>query len=135
MVRRQQKSRILPKVCSGEWIGAMAMSEPDAGTDVLGLSTTAEKNENGDWVLNGRKMWITNGCIDDQGTPADVVWVYARTGFDEKGRTMLSTFLVENGMPGYSVGQKIFDKTWYACIQHCRVSVRRLYCSSRELGR
>ena len=107
----EQKTRILPKVCSGEWIGAMAMSEPDAGTDVLGLSTTAEKNANGDWVLNGRKMWITNGCIDDQGTPADVVWVYARTGFDEKGRTMLSTFLVEKGMQGYSVGQKIFDKT------------------------
>ena len=107
----EQKTRILPKVCSGEWIGAMAMSEPDAGTDVLGLSTTAEKNADGDWVLNGRKMWITNGCIDDQGTPADVVWVYARTGYDEKGRTKLSTFLVEKGMPGYSVGQKIFDKT------------------------
>jgi len=107
----EQKTRILPKVCSGEWIGAMAMSEPDAGTDVLGLSTTAERNADGDWVLNGRKMWITNGCIDDQGTPADIVWVYARTGFDEKGRVKLSTFLVEKGMPGFSVGQKIFDKT------------------------
>ena len=107
----EQKTRILPKVCSGEWIGAMAMSEPDAGTDVLGLSTTAEKNADGDWVLNGRKMWITNGCIDDQGTPADIVWVYARTGYDDKGRVKLSTFLVEKGMPGFSVGQKIFDKT------------------------
>ncbi|MGB0475581.1 MAG: acyl-CoA dehydrogenase family protein [Candidatus Poseidoniaceae archaeon] len=107
----EQKMRILPKVCSGEWIGAMAMSEPDAGTDVLGLSTTADKNADGDWVLNGRKMWITNGCIDDQGTPADIVWVYARTGYDEKGRVKLSTFLVEKGMPGFSVGQKIFDKT------------------------
>ena len=107
----EQKTRILPKVCSGEWIGAMAMSEPDAGTDVLGLSTTAEKNSDGDWVLNGRKMWITNGCIDDEGTPADIVWVYARTGYDEKGRVKLSTFLVEKGMPGFSVGQKIFDKT------------------------
>ncbi len=107
----KQKMRILPKVCSGEWIGAMAMSEPDAGTDVLGLSTTAEKNDDGDWVLNGRKMWITNGCIDDQGTPADIVWVYARTGYDDKGRVKLSTFLVEKGMPGFSVGQKIFDKT------------------------
>ena len=107
----EQKMRILPKVCSGEWIGAMAMSEPDAGTDVLGLSTTAEKNDDGDWVLNGSKMWITNGCIDDQGTPADIVWVYARTGYDEKGRVKLSTFLVEKGMPGFSVGQKIFDKT------------------------
>ena len=106
-----QKARILPKVCSGEWIGAMAMSEPDAGTDVLGLSTTAEQDGEGNWILNGRKMWITNGCIDDEGTPADVVWVYARTGYDDKGRAQLSTFLVENGMPGYSVGQKIFDKT------------------------
>ncbi|MED5290638.1 MAG: acyl-CoA dehydrogenase family protein [Candidatus Thermoplasmatota archaeon] len=106
-----QKARILPKVCSGEWVGAMAMSEPDAGTDVLGLSTTAEQDAEGNWILNGRKMWITNGCIDDEGTPADVVWVYARTGYDDKGRAKLSTFLVENGMPGYSVGQKIFDKT------------------------
>ena len=107
----EQKSRILPKVCSGEWVGAMAMSEPDAGTDVLGLSTTAEQDSEGNWILNGRKMWITNGCIDDEGTPADVVWVYARTGYDDKGRAKLSTFLVENGMSGYSVGQKIFDKT------------------------
>tara|TARA_B100000287_G_scaffold405852_1_gene429792 strand:+ start:1388 stop:2584 length:1197 start_codon:yes stop_codon:yes gene_type:complete len=107
----EQKARILPKVCSGEWVGAMAMSEPDAGTDVLGLSTTAEQDAEGNWILNGRKMWITNGCIDDEGTPADVVWVYARTGYDDKGRAKLSTFLVENGMPGYSVGQKIFDKT------------------------
>jgi len=106
-----QRSRILPKVCSGEWIGAMAMSEPDAGTDVMGLSTTAEQRDDGSWVINGRKMWITNGCLDDDGTPADVVWVYARTGINEKGKAQLSTFLVENGMPGYSVGQKIIDKT------------------------
>ena len=107
----EQKARILPKVCSGEWIGAMAMSEPDAGTDVLGLSTSAVQRDDGAWVLNGRKMWITNGCIDEDGTPADVVWVYARTGEDERGRVQMSTFLVEAGMPGYSVGQKIMDKT------------------------
>jgi isovaleryl-CoA dehydrogenase len=107
----EQKARILPKVCSGEWIGAMAMSEPDAGTDVLGLSTSAVQQPDGSWKLNGRKMWITNGCLDDAGTPADVVWVYARTGTDDKGRVQLSTFLVEAGMPGYSVGQKIYDKT------------------------
>ena len=107
----EQRARILPKVCSGEWIGAMAMSEPDAGTDVLGLSSTAIQNPDGSWKLNGRKMWITNGCIDDDGTPADIVWVYAKTGTDEKGRAQISTFLVENGMEGYSVGQKIIDKT------------------------
>ena len=107
----EQKQRILPKVCSGEWIGAMAMSEPDAGTDVLGLSTSAVQRDDGVWVLNGRKMWITNGCIDEDGTPADVVWVYAKTGEDERGRVQMSTFLVEAGMQGYSVGQKIYDKT------------------------
>ena len=107
----EQRARILPKVCSGEWIGAMAMSEPDAGTDVLGLSSTATQNPDGSWKLNGRKMWITNGCIDDDGTPADIVWVYAKTGTDEKGRARISTFLVEKGMQGYSVGQKIIDKT------------------------
>lgn len=106
----EQKARILPKVCTGEWIGAMAMSEPDVGTDVLGLSTTARQREDGSWVINGRKMWITNGAIDDEGTPADVVWVYAKTG-EENGRVRMSTFLVEAGMPGYSVGQKIYDKT------------------------
>ncbi|MDA8594776.1 acyl-CoA dehydrogenase family protein [Euryarchaeota archaeon] len=107
----EQKARILSKVCSGEWIGAMAMSEPDAGTDVLGLSSTAVLQDDGTWKLNGRKMWITNGCIDEDGTPADVVWVYAKTGVDDRGRVQMSTFLVEAGMQGYSVGQKIYDKT------------------------
>ena len=107
----EQKQRILPLVCSGEWIGAMAMSEPDVGTDVLGLSTTAKQQQDGTWKINGRKMWITNGCLDEEGTPADVVWVYAKTGTDDKGRVQLSTFLVEAGMPGYAVGQKIYDKT------------------------
>jgi len=107
----EQKQRILPLVCSGEWIGAMAMSEPDVGTDVLGLSTTAKQQEDGTWKINGRKMWITNGCLDEEGTPADVVWLYAKTGTDDKGRVQLSTFLVEVGMPGYTVGQKIYDKT------------------------
>jgi isovaleryl-CoA dehydrogenase len=107
----EQKRRILPKVCSGEWIGAMAMSEPNYGTDVIGMETTAELNSDGKWVINGNKMWITNGSIDDDRTPADVVWVYARTGIDERGRPQISTFIIENGTPGYTVGQKIYDKT------------------------
>lgn len=107
----EQHTRILPKVVSGEWIAAMAMSEPDVGTDVLSLSTTAELDENGSWVINGRKMWITNGCIDDESTPADIVLVYAKTGVDDNNRTQISTFLVERGMDGYSVGQKILGKT------------------------
>ncbi|MDE0913054.1 MAG: acyl-CoA dehydrogenase family protein [Candidatus Poseidoniales archaeon] len=107
----EQKSRILPKVCSGEWVGCMAMSEPGYGTDVLGMQTTATQNDDGDWLINGQKMWITNGSIDEQGTPADVCWLYARTGTDSKGRAEVTTFLVEKGMQGYSVGQKIYDKT------------------------
>ena len=106
----EQKQRILPKLCSGEWIGCMAMSEPGYGTDVLGMQTSAEQREDGSWLINGRKMWITNGSIDEEGTPADVVWLYARTGTDSKGRAEITTFIVERGMPGYSVGQKIEDK-------------------------
>lgn len=105
----EQKKRCLPRLSSGEWVGAMAMSEPHVGTDVLGMKTTAVKK--GDrWVLNGRKMWITNGTTDEKRTPADAVWVYARTG-EVKGRPQISTFFVEKGSPGYSVGQKIKDKT------------------------
>ena len=107
----EQKARILPKVCSGEWVGAMAMSEPNYGTDVLGMDTTAEQDQDGNWIINGNKMWITNGSIDDDRTPADVVWVYARTGSDDRGRPELSTFIIEKGAPGYTVGQKIYDKT------------------------
>lgn len=105
----EQKQRWLPKLCSGEFVGAMAMSEPHVGTDVMGMKTTAVKKGE-KWLLNGRKMWITNGAIDEQGTPADCVWVYARTG-EAKGRPQISTFMVEKGMKGYSVGQKIRDKT------------------------
>ncbi|MES2855246.1 MAG: acyl-CoA dehydrogenase family protein [Bdellovibrionota bacterium] len=104
-----QKKNYLPKVCSGEWVGCMAMSEPAIGTDVLGLETTAKKSGDG-YVIDGRKMWITNGCIDDNGTPADLVWVYAKTG-EVNGKPQLSTFVIEKGTKGYEVGQKIKDKT------------------------
>jgi isovaleryl-CoA dehydrogenase len=104
-----QKKKFLPGVSSGELIGCMAMSEPNVGTDVMGLETTAVLD--GDhYVINGRKMWITNGCIDDEGTAADLVWLYAKTG-EKNGRPQLSTFLIEKGTPGYEVGQKIKDKT------------------------
>lgn len=106
----EMKKRYLPGLCSGELVGAMAISEPAVGTDVMSMETTATLAGN-DYLINGRKMWITNGCIDDQGTPADVVWLYARTGTDSKGRPSISTFLIEKGMPGFEVGQKIKDKT------------------------
>ena len=73
----QQKQDYLPQACSGQIIGGMAMSEPGAGTDVLGMTTKAIFDD-GHWILNGRKMWITNGCVDDN-TLGDVFLVYAKT--------------------------------------------------------
>ncbi len=99
----EQRKRLLPKVISGEWVGGMCMSEPDVGTDVLGMKTRATKR--GDtYLLTGRKMWITNGALDDK-TLGDVFLVYAKTG------ERLSSFIVEKGMKGFSLGQKIKDKT------------------------
>lgn len=105
----EQKKKFLPGACSGELVGCMAMSEPNVGTDVLALETTAQKEGDG-YVINGQKMWITNGCLDDEGTPADLVWLYAKTG-TKNGRPQLSTFLIEKSHAGYQVGQKIKDKT------------------------
>ncbi len=127
----EQKKKYLPKMCTGEWIGGMAMSEPAVGTDVLGMQTTAVKK--GDhYLINGRKMWITNGTIDEKGTPADCVLLYAKTG-EHKGRAQISTFLVEKGHPGYEVGQKIRDKTGMRgsntaelVFQDCKVPVANL---------
>ena len=125
------KKQHLPGMCDGSKIGGMAMSEPAVGTDVLGMETTAVKH--GDYyLLNGRKMWITNGTLDEQGTPADYLLVYAKTG-EKNGRALISTFLVERGFPGYSVGQKIRDKcgmrasnTAEIVFDQCRVPVTHL---------
>lgn len=127
----EQKSKWLPKLCSGEWVGSMAMSEPHVGTDVLGMKTTAQKSGS-EYILNGRKMWITNGTVDEKGTPGDCVLVYARTG-DKNGRPQISTFIVERSFAGYSVGQKIKDKlgmrasnTAELVFQDCRVPTSHL---------
>jgi isovaleryl-CoA dehydrogenase len=105
----EQKCKFLPKLCSGEWVGAMGMSEPSVGTDVMGMTTTAvQKGEH--YILNGRKMWITNGALDDSGTACDLVLVYAKTG-EKNGRAQISTFIVEKGHKGFYVGQKIRDKS------------------------
>ncbi len=105
----EQKSKYLPALCTGESVGAMAISEPAVGTDVMAMETTA-KLQGDHYVINGQKMWITNGCIDDAGTPADLVWLYAKTG-EVNGKPQISTFLVLKGDPGFEVGQKIRDKT------------------------
>jgi isovaleryl-CoA dehydrogenase len=103
------KSRFLPAACAGEIIGGMCMSEPGAGTDVLGMSSFAEQSADGSYFrLNGTKMWITNGTIDGKNT-GDAFLVYAKT--DLKSKTGgLTCFLVEKGMAGFSLGQKINDK-------------------------
>merc|ERR1711939_1123022 len=74
----EQKAKYLPDTCAGKAIAGMCMSEPGAGTDVLGMTTNATK-KGGDYILNGSKMWITNGAVDDKET-GDVFLVYARTG-------------------------------------------------------
>lgn len=102
----EQKRRYLPKLCSGEWIGAMAMSEPEVGTDVLGMSCFAEKRGE-TYAINGRKMWITNGAKNASNQPADVLFLYAKTG---DSREMVSSFIVEGGQPGFSVGQSLKGK-------------------------
>ena len=102
----EQKAKYLPKVCSGEWIGGMCMSEPNAGTDVLGLKTSARQVEGG-FVLNGAKMWITNGALDDD-TLGDVFLVYAR--LEGAHKKELSMFIVEKGDPGFALGQRIKEK-------------------------
>ena len=84
----------------------MAMSEPSAGTDVLSMSTTFHKDGNS-YILNGRKMWITNGILSDDGRLVDACLVYTR----QKDSKNISLFLVEKGFPGFSAGQNIKGKT------------------------
>ena len=94
-----QKRRYLPKLISGEHVGALAMSEPGAGSDVVAMKTRAEKR--GDrYVLNGNKMWITNG------PDAEVLVVYAKTD-PEAGARGITAFLIEKGMAGFSTAQKL----------------------------
>lgn len=95
----EQKKQYLPKLCTGEHIGALAMSEAHAGSDVMSMQLRAE--EQGDrYVLNGTKMWITNG------PDADVLVVYART--DKQSKTNgITAFLVEKNFPGFSTAQKL----------------------------
>ncbi len=101
-----QRARWLPDACAGRMVGGMGMSEPGAGTDVLGMRTSAVRD--GDhWVLNGAKMWITNGAISATEL-GDAFLVYARTG--DRGVRSLSLFVVEKGTPGFRLGQKITNK-------------------------
>jgi isovaleryl-CoA dehydrogenase len=93
----EQKAKYLPKLISGEHVGSLAMSEANAGSDVVGMKLKAEAVQGG-YVLNGTKFWITNA------THADTLVVYAKTGDGSRG---ITTFLIEKGMAGFSIGQKL----------------------------
>ncbi len=115
----EQKKKYLPKLCSGEWIGAMAMSEPGAGSDAFGLQLQA-KREGDFYILNGTKLWITNGPY------ADFFWVYAKTGPTKKD---ITSFIVEKTFPGFSVGKKLnkfgmrASPTSELIFENCKVPV------------
>jgi isovaleryl-CoA dehydrogenase len=117
-----QKKKYLPKLCSGEWIGSMAISEPGAGSDAFGLQTQAKK-QGSRYILNGTKMWITNA------SHSDFFWVYAKTGSTKKD---ISTFIVEKSFKGFSVGKKL-DKfgmraspTCELIFENCEVPAENL---------
>lgn len=93
----EQKAKYLPKLISGEHIGCMGMSEPEYGSDAVGIQTKAEKKDD-HYLINGTKMWITNAQY------ADVSYVYTRTGKDRKN---LSTFIIEKDCEGFSFGKPI----------------------------
>ncbi len=95
----EQKQKYLPKLISGAHVGALAMSEPNAGSDVISMKLTAHE-KNGFFLLNGSKMWITNG------PDADTLVVYAKTE-PEMGARGVTAFLIEKDMPGFSVAQKL----------------------------
>lgn len=121
----EQKIRYLPALCSGQHIGALGLTEPGAGSDALGaMSTTADRQ--GDvFILNGRKMYITNGPV------ADVLLVYAKTAKD-LGKKGISAFIVEKEFPGFSVAQKLMkmgfrgSQTGELVFDNCEVPVENL---------
>jgi len=111
----QQKRRYLPKLVSGEFVGALAMSEANAGSDVVSMRLKADPDADG-YVLNGTKMWITNG------PDADVLIVYARTEPDA-GTKGITAFLVEKQLPGFSTAQKL-DKLGMRGSNTCELVFR-----------
>ena len=120
-----QKRRYLPGVVSGEVLTAVAVTEPDAGSDVASMRTTARRD--GDhWALNGAKMFITNGVS------ADVVFVAAKTDPKAKGSRGISMFIVERGTAGFSVGRKLAKQGWRASdtaelvFEDCRIPAANL---------
>ncbi len=96
-----QRQKYLPKLCSGEHVGALAMSEPGAGSDVVGSMSCRAVKHGDRWIANGSKMWITNG------PDADTLIVYMRTAEIESSARSMTAFIVEKGMKGFSTAQKL----------------------------
>jgi acyl-CoA dehydrogenase len=122
---KAQLDRYLPAVVRGEAITAVAVTEPDAGSDVAGIRTRAVRDGDA-WVLNGAKMFITNGVH------ANLYFVAARTDGQAKGSRGISMFIVEKGMPGFRVGRAL-EKTGWLCsdtaelvFEDCRVPAENL---------
>lgn len=118
-----QRDKYLPKLITGEHVGALAMSEPGAGSDVVSMQLRATRRQDG-YELTGRKMWITNG------PDADVLVVYAKT--DDTGARGISAFIIERGLAGFSTAQKL-DKlgmrgssTCELVFERCRVPAENL---------
>ncbi len=103
----EQKQKYLPGIVTGDILTAVAVTEPDAGSDVAGLRTRAERSGNG-WVLNGAKTFITNGVH------ADLLFVAARTDPSAKGSRGISMFALERDTPGFTVAKKL-EKMGWAC--------------------
>jgi len=97
----EQRKKYIPGLCSGDLVGALAMSEPGAGSDVVGSMTCRAELKGDRWVANGSKMWITNG------PDADVLLVYMRTAPRPAGSRCMTAFIVEKGMKGFSTAQKL----------------------------
>ena len=121
-----QRQKYLPDMCSGELVGALAMSESGAGSDVVGSMSCRAELQGDYWLANGSKMWITNG------PEADVLIVYMRTAGKEAGSASMTAFLVEKGMPGFSTAQKL-DKfgmrgsdTCELVFENCKIPVENV---------
>lgn len=116
----EQRRKYLPGLCDGTYVGALALTEPGAGSDALGSMRTTARREGDEYVLNGGKLYITNGPV------ADVLLVYAKTE-PEKGAQGISAFIVEKGFPGFSVAQKLIkmgfrgSPTGELVFDECRV--------------
>ena len=121
-----QREKYLPKLCSGEHVGALAMSEPGAGSDVVGSMACRAELKGDVWLANGSKMWITNG------PEASTLVVYMRTAGKENGSRTMTAFIIEKGMKGFSTAQKL-DKlgmrgsnTCELVFENCEIPVENV---------